>query len=150
MGGAGSLEPGYHLPRFSPRFWSFFQDDFGQAMYSLLATLSLCIKKEKRKEKKKGAFQGSLQISRNFFNVDWPSQTSQSMRWRVSHQIALVAIIWIGALETLSTSLSCQRRWKCHFWPPHWPSPWTLQCLSYYHFQLVLCPLVRPDFSERV
>lgn len=85
-----------------------------------------------------------------FFNANWPSQTQQSMRWPVSHQIALVAIIWIGALETSPTPFSCQRRWKRHFWPQHWPLPWTWQCLSHYHFQLVLCPPAGPDFSERV
>ena len=151
MRGAGSLEPGNHLTRFCPRSWAFFQDNFGQAMCSLLAILSLCIKKEKEKKKKKELPNTPFRSHETlFFNVNWPSQTSQSMRWLMSHQIALVAIIWIGALETLSTSLSCQQRWKCHFWPPRWPLPWTLPCLSYYHFQLVLCPLVRPDFSERV
>lgn len=144
MGEAGSLGLGDQLAGLSPRLSTLFPDDVGQVT-PLLAFFSLCIFFFKKLSK--APFRSHIHL---FFNANWPSQTQQSMRWPVSHQIALVAIIWIGALETSPTPFSCQRRWKRHFWPQHWPLPWTWQCLSHYHFQLVLCPPAGPDFSERV
>lgn len=63
MGEAGSLELGNQLAGLSPRICTLFLDDVGQATPLLPAPVSLCIKKGRRK---KGVFQGSLQISRTF------------------------------------------------------------------------------------